>query len=348
MDSYEQAFQNGIDLYALPRRGKKQIDFINSIACPVKIDKEYKGQLINLTVVIERYEKKTQKIYFVGYEKGIHTSILIRGRIGEIFAPTGRKLNTQPIAITHLDKVSFFVNPEDAYKYTAGSGKKVLLICPICGQTHEMKIANFVNQGFTCPNKNCPNSRNYKLSGENNPMYGKKCPEHSERMKGENNPMYGRTGENNPMYGRTGENSSNWQGGITTIQKHLRTIIEPFMDSHKRSLNYTCELSNKNGGNMNSHHIYPFTNIVHDAHNKHNISIKPTVADYTPEELKILEDYVLSWHVIGDYSNMILLADEVHKQFHDEYGKGYNPTLTVEAAYQRIEKFKITWSSAAA
>ena len=144
-----------------------------------------------------------------------------------------------------------------------------------------------------------------------------------------------------------GENSPNWQGGITPIKDHLRTIIEPFMEAHKRSLNYTCELSNKNG-TMNSHHIYPFINIVHDAHNKNKISIKPNVYDYTTEELKILEDYVLSWHVIGDYSNMILLADEVHKQFHEEYGKGYNPTLTVEAAYQRVEKFKITWSSVAA
>ena len=43
MDSYEQAFQNGIDLYALPRKGKKQIDFINSACCPVKIYKEYKN-----------------------------------------------------------------------------------------------------------------------------------------------------------------------------------------------------------------------------------------------------------------------------------------------------------------
>ena len=383
MDSYEQAFQNGIDLSALPRRGKKQIDFINSVGCPVKIYKVYEnGKIIDLTVTIERYDKKTKNVYFVGYEKGIHASSLIKGCIGTIFTS---------IAITHPDKVPFFVNTEDAYKYTSQSAKKVLLICPICGQTHEMRIQDFINNGFTCPNKNCLNSREYKISelhkgkqlseetkqkisegrigkyagenhpmygrtGENNPNYGKKHPERSEAMKGKNNPMYGKKlseeikrKQSEAMKGKyAGENNPNWQGGITPIRKHLRAIIEPFMEAHKRSLNYTCELTGKFFYRNPSHHIYPFINIVHDAHNKNNITIKPTVADYTPEELKALEDYVLSWHVIGDWSNMILLADDVHNQFHDEYGKVYDPTLTVEAAYQRMEEFKITWSSVAA
>ena len=336
MDSYkkviidvrEKALSNGIYLYFLPtcmHVGRVCIDWTNSIGCPVKIDKVYEnGRIIDLTVVIERYDKKTQNVYFVGYEKGIRTSHLIEGHIGTIFTS---------IAITHLDQVSFFVNTEDAHKYTAGSGKKVLLICPICGQTYEMRIVDFIKNGFTCPNKNCPNNRECKISEA---QKGKpKSEEHKQKIS-------------EARIGRTGENSPNWQGGITPIQKHLRKIIDPFMEAYKRSLNYTCELTGKFFYQNHGHHIYPFINIVYDAHNKHNISIKPNVADYTPEELKALEYYVLSWHVIGDYSNMILLADEVHNQFHDEYGKGYDPTLTVEAAYQRMEEFKITWSSVAA
>ena len=336
MDSYERAFQNGIDLSALPRRGKL-IDWINSAGCPVKIYKEYKnGKIIDLTVVIERYDKKTKTVYFVGYEKGIRTSPLINGgKISEIFAPTGRKLNTQPIAITHPDQVIYFPNPEDAYKYTAGSNKKVLFICPICGQTHEMRIKNFINNGFTCPNKNCQNSWNYKQSEVKK---GKQLSEEHKQKLSE---------------ALKGENGSNWQGGITPIKDHLRDIIEPFMEAHKRSLNYTCELTGKFFYQNPSHHIYPFVNIVHDAHNKNNITIKPNVGDYTPEELKALEDYVLSWHVIGDYSNMILLAKDVHKQLHDsEFYKNmqnkYNPNLTYEAAHKFMEEFKITWSSVAA
>ena len=307
MDSYEKALGNGIYLYFLPtcmNAGRVCIDWINSVGCPVKIDKNYKGQHINLTVVIERYDKATRKVYFVGYEKGIYAGDLIMGKIGEIFAPT------QPIAITHPHTIPYFLNLEDAYKYAAGSDQKVLLICPICGQTHEMIIKNFINQGFTCTNKNCQNSWNYKTS---------------ENQKG--------------------EKSHKWQGGITPIRKHLRIIIEPFMEAHKRSLNYTCELTGKKG-NMNGHHIYPFINIVHDAHDKNNITIKPNVCDYTTEELKALEDYVLSWHVVGDWSNMILLAKDVHNQFHKEYGKVYDSTLTFEAAHKFMEEFKIIWSSA--
>ena len=337
MDSYkkiiidirEKALSNGIYLYFLPTymKGEKVcIKWINSVGYVIKIYKVYEnGKIIDLTVTIERYDKKTHKVYFVGYEKGIHTSDLITGKIGTIFTS---------IAITHPDRVPFFVNPEDAYKYTSQSAKKVLLICPICGQTHEMRIFSFINRGFTCSNKNCPNSFNYKVSEA---MKDKpKSEDHKQKIS----------------EAQKGENNHNWQGGITPIKNHLRDIINPFMEAHKRSLNYTCELSNKNGG-VNGHHIYPFTNIVHDAHDKHNISIKATVADYTPEELKALENYVLSWHVIGDWSNMILLAEDVHEQVHNsEFYKNtqnkYDPNLTYEDAHKFMEEFKITWSSVAA
>ena len=39
-------------------------------------------------------------------------------------------------------------------------------------------------------------------SGENNPMYGVKRPDHSERMSGEKNPCFGRTKEKHPRYGK--------------------------------------------------------------------------------------------------------------------------------------------------
>ena len=45
-------------------------------------------------------------------------------------------------------------------------------------------------------------------SGEGNRWYGKKRPEHSERLKGEKNPCYGRTGESHPMFGKAGH----WKG----------------------------------------------------------------------------------------------------------------------------------------
>ena len=55
----------------------------------------------------------------------------------------------------------------------------------------------------------------YRLKGKKHPLFGKKCPEHSERMSGENHPMFGKghllAGENNGMFGKghllAGENN---------------------------------------------------------------------------------------------------------------------------------------------
>jgi hypothetical protein len=51
------------------------------------------------------------------------------------------------------------------------------------------------------------NNPAYGRTGDKNPMFGVKRPDHSLRMSGENNPMYGvrMSGEKNPMYGTTGE-----------------------------------------------------------------------------------------------------------------------------------------------
>jgi hypothetical protein len=55
--------------------------------------------------------------------------------------------------------------------------------------------------------KNKPKTEEHKKrlsianSGENNPNFGKKRPEHSIRMSGATNPMFGVIGEDNPQYG---------------------------------------------------------------------------------------------------------------------------------------------------
>ncbi len=43
-----------------------------------------------------------------------------------------------------------------------------------------------------------------KLSGANNPNFGKKKVEHSKRMSGKGNPNYGKVGSLNPIYGKPG------------------------------------------------------------------------------------------------------------------------------------------------
>lgn len=72
-----------------------------------------------------------------------------------------------------------------------------------------------------------------RMSGENNPLFGKKRPEHSDRMKGERNPFFGKThseeykqqrsekysGENATFFGKTHSEEtlvkmSQWQLGV--------------------------------------------------------------------------------------------------------------------------------------
>ena len=54
------------------------------------------------------------------------------------------------LAITHPHLLKYFSNKKEAYVYSYGSGKKIRLICPICGEERNCKIQDFVRRGFSC------------------------------------------------------------------------------------------------------------------------------------------------------------------------------------------------------
>lgn len=54
-------------------------------------------------------------------------------------------------------------------------------------------------------------------TGENNPWYGKKRPDHGDKIRGESNPCFGRTGEKNPRFGKEGY----WKGKTTSVAKKI-------------------------------------------------------------------------------------------------------------------------------
>lgn len=123
-------------------------------------------------------------------------------------------------------------------------------------------------------------------------------------------------------YNREQTHKRSYKGGITPITNHLRGLNEQWFINCKQQANYTCQLTGKTGVNLNTHHLKAFSIIVKEAHDLHNIEVKPQVKDYTEEELKLLEEYVASWH--KDNSNGIVLSEDVHKLFHSLYGKGNN------------------------
>jgi len=54
------------------------------------------------------------------------------------------------IFLTHPHLISFFVNKDDAHKYSFGSGEYALVKCPDCDYEKTIKISNLVNHGFGC------------------------------------------------------------------------------------------------------------------------------------------------------------------------------------------------------
>ena len=117
-----------------------------------------------------------------------------------------------------------------------------------------------------------------------------------------------------------------YKGGITHISMYLRDmqIVKQWRKDTYIRENSKCQLTGNHvhGGNSDVHHLKGFNTIVKEAHNLHNIQIKEIVADYTEEELRLLEEYIVKWH--KDTANAVVLCDEVHNLFHKLYGKGNN------------------------
>ena len=54
------------------------------------------------------------------------------------------------VMTTHPEYVKYFKNKDDATKYSAGSAKKINVVCPDCGYEKYMAVYHLINYGFTC------------------------------------------------------------------------------------------------------------------------------------------------------------------------------------------------------
>lgn len=55
------------------------------------------------------------------------------------------------IATTHPHLIQYFVDIEDAYRYSKGTNKYIDFKCPDCGTVKNMLITNFIKYGLCCP-----------------------------------------------------------------------------------------------------------------------------------------------------------------------------------------------------
>ena len=135
----------------------------------------------------------------------------------------------------------------------------------------------------------------------------------------------------------TGEDAYNWKGGISNITTYLRGYTRSWIKNVRKIYNNKCDITGIKCTYQNStvHHLYPFKNVVEEAHIANNVQVKPQIKDYTDEELELLKDYVIEWHN-NNIDKGVLLLKTVHKQFHDEF-MGHT---SIESSEEDYLKFK--------
>lgn len=126
-----------------------------------------------------------------------------------------------------------------------------------------------------------------------------------------------------------GENSPTWKGGRTSLRSYLRCLITNWTKTCLAKSNYRCELTGSQG-DLEVHHIESFDSILEKALMLCNISPKESVSikALSKANLEKISSYVVDYHnhnCIG-----VVLHKDVHKRFHDIYGRGNNDRAQFE------------------
>lgn len=97
--------------------------------------------------------------------------------------------------------------------------------------------------------------------------------------------------------------------------------------------NYKCILTNQRFDHV--HHIYGLNLILNETLDKLNIEIKPSIDDYSKEELQLILDCFREKQ--NTYPLGVCLTKEIHMKFHEIYGYGNN---TIEQWNEFVSDFK--------
>lgn len=121
----------------------------------------------------------------------------------------------------------------------------------------------------------------------------------------------------------SGENNSQWKGGITPLQNHIRTYILPWKIDSFNSANHTCFITGSTKKKkLVVHHHKNFSDILSETLSDLNYTIKSIVNEYSKEEMSNIEKLCLQKHY--DYGLGIAMNEDVHILFHKVYGKRNN------------------------
>lgn len=119
----------------------------------------------------------------------------------------------------------------------------------------------------------------------------------------------------------SGKNSANWKGGITTFNDSLRNTVIGWRKSIFEKFDNKCCISGVTE-NLVVHHVTPFhvirDSVLNELGYDSYFRIKEwTCEDFSEDEISLIKLKIREYHenVVG-----FLITDELHKEFHKEYG----------------------------
>lgn len=133
-----------------------------------QITSEYKyniGDIANGVLILNRYRIKNMYKYYDyqclkdGYIGHIREDHLITGNICPACVNKAVVVGINDIATTHPDMADLLLYPDDKFKYTFSSSKKVYFKCPRCGNIIYTSLNNVSRHGLSC--KKCGDGISY-------------------------------------------------------------------------------------------------------------------------------------------------------------------------------------------
>lgn len=104
---------------------------------------------------IERYSRKQCFFKCINNESHPDYLFVCAEFVGRDRCPicTGHRViaDVNSVAAVYPEYISCFVNQDDAFKYSVGSGQKGDFICPDCGNRYSRQIRYAVEHNFSCP-----------------------------------------------------------------------------------------------------------------------------------------------------------------------------------------------------
>lgn len=128
----------------------------------------------------------------------------------------------------------------------------------------------------------------------------------------------------------SGENHYAWNGGTKPLRDHLRiNVISQWKKDSMKNCNYRCVITGDRFDDI--HHLYNFQNIIFETLEILGLEVKHNLGDYSEEELSNINNLFLESHY--KYGLGVCLRKDIHKLFHQLYGKSNNTP-------EQFEEFK--------